>query len=110
MIDRITLQEPLITENAPRRRLKEVWATNIWITTSGVWSVDPLATILRNTPVDRILYSVDWPFATYESGKSFMEDLKRSGMVTPEEWEMIGWKNAAKLLKIQLPNKTDRSL
>lgn len=103
MIDRIANQRPIITENALRRGFKEVWASNIWITASGVWSVDPMATVLRNTPIDHILYSVDWPYEPYANGKKFMENLKESGLVTSEEWEMISWKNAAKLLKIQLP-------
>jgi predicted TIM-barrel fold metal-dependent hydrolase len=31
-----------------KRGFREVYDENIWITTSGVWSVDPMATIIRN--------------------------------------------------------------
>jgi len=46
-----------------------------------VWSIDPMACILRNTNIERILYSVDYPFATNEKGLSWMEELERSGLV-----------------------------
>ena len=49
-----------------KRNFKLVWDENIWLTTSGNWSVDPMACLLRNTRKDRIMYSVDYPFATFE--------------------------------------------
>ncbi len=84
-----------------QRPFKEVWDTNIWITTSGNWSVDPMATILRNTKVGHILYSVDYPFARNEDGLEFMSDLQKSGLVTEEELEMIAYKNAEALLGVK---------
>jgi len=86
-----------------KRSWKEVYDENIWITTSGVWSVNPMATILRNTRIDRILYSVDYPFSKNEDGLRFMEELEKSGLVTKEEFEMIGYKNAEALLKVKVP-------
>jgi predicted TIM-barrel fold metal-dependent hydrolase len=85
------------------RPLKEVWDENIWITTSGVWSLDPLACILRNTKIDHILYSVDYPFAKHEKGLAWMEELEKSGMVGKEELECIAYKNAEALLRIKVP-------
>ena len=85
------------------RSFKQVWDENIWITTSGVWSLDPMATILRNTRIERILYSVDYPFARNEKGLGWMEEFERSGMVGREGLEMIAYKNAEALLRIQAP-------
>lgn len=83
----------------PRERpFREVYDANIWITTSGVWSIDPMATILRNTKIERILYSVDYPFAKNEDGLKFMQDLEQSGWVTPEQLERIAHKNSEDLL------------
>jgi predicted TIM-barrel fold metal-dependent hydrolase len=84
-----------------QRLFKEVYDNNIWITTSGVWSVSPMACILRNTKIDHILYSVDYPFAKNEDGLQFMEDLKSSGLVTDEQFELIGYKNAEALLRVK---------
>ncbi|KAF2839728.1 hypothetical protein M501DRAFT_1010779 [Patellaria atrata CBS 101060] len=80
----------------------EVYDKNIWITTSGVWSVDPMACILWNTRIDYILYSVDYPFATNENGLKFVEDLATSGLVTEKELEMIAYKNAEVILRLQM--------
>jgi predicted TIM-barrel fold metal-dependent hydrolase len=84
------------------RGLKQVWDENLWITTSGMFSLAPMACLLRSTRVERILYSVDYPFSDNEMGMKFMEELERSGMVSGDGFEMIAYKNAEKLLKIKL--------
>lgn len=84
------------------RPFKEVYENNIWITTSGVWSVDPMACILRNTKIDHILYSVDYPFAKNEDGLKFMEELEKSGLVTEEQFAKIAYLNAERLLGIRM--------
>ena len=84
------------------RSFREVWDTNFWLTTSGNWALDPLACILRNTKHDRIMYSVDYPFAKSREGLKWLEELEESGMVGKEELEGIRWKNAAKLLKLNV--------
>ena len=86
-----------------KKGLKQVWNENIWVTTSGMFSVNPMATVLRNTPLDHIMYSVDYPFEQNEKGLKFMEDLKESGLVTEEQFKAIACRNAAKLLKINTP-------
>lgn len=89
-----------------KRDFEEVYNKNIWITTSGVWSIDPMACILRNTKIDHILFSVDYPFARNEWGLSFMEKLETSGLVTAHELELIGYKNAESLLRIRASKHT----
>jgi predicted TIM-barrel fold metal-dependent hydrolase len=87
-----------------RRKLLQVWEENIWITTSGVWSLDPLRCILGNTRIDHILFSVDYPFEKNENGLKWMKELQASGLVTPEELEMIAYKNSENLLRIRAPS------
>lgn len=89
------------------RDFKQVWDGNIWITTSGVWSLDPLRCILHNTKKDRILFSVDYPFARNESGKKWMEELIGSGLCTLEEIEMIAYRNAEKLLGVRVKSSDE---
>ena len=86
-----------------QRDLKEVWKTNIYITTSGVWSLDPLRCILGNTAIDHILFSVDYPFEKNENGLKWMQELEQSGLVTQEQCEMIAYKNSEKLLRVKAP-------
>ncbi|KKY31916.1 putative amidohydrolase family protein [Diaporthe ampelina] len=84
------------------RSFRQVWDENVWLTTSGNWALDPLACILRNTKKDRIMYSVDYPFASNEDGLKWLEELEGSGLVSEEELEGIRWKNAARLLKVEV--------
>lgn len=86
-----------------KRKLKQVYDENIWITTSGVWSLNPLRCILGNTKIDHILYSVDYPFERNENGLKWIEQLEQSGLVTQEELEMIAYKNSEKLLRVKAP-------
>lgn len=83
------------------RGLQSVWDQNVWVTTSGMFSVNPMACMLRNTKVERILYSVDWPFSKNEDGVGFIEELRKSGLVSEEELEGIAYKNAERLLKVK---------
>lgn len=99
MLDRIVQLSPRWGKHV--RSFKDVYDTNIYITTSGNWSVDPLACILRNTKLDHILYSVDYPFARNEDGLAFMHALQSSGLVTEDQLEAIAYKNAEKLLRVK---------
>ena len=100
MLDRIQYFEWSFGKQI-KRPLREVWDTNIWITTAGMFSTTPMATLLRATKIERILYSVDYPFAQNEDGAKFIEDLEKSGMVTEKELEMIAHGNATRLLKLR---------
>lgn len=83
------------------RMFKEMWSENIWITTSGVWSIDPLATVLRNTSIDRILFSIDYPFAPNENGRRWMQDLMASGMVDEDGIRKIAFENSKALFGVK---------
>lgn len=63
-----------------------------------------MATILRNTKIDHILFSVDYPFTRRENelGLEFMRDLERSGLVDREQLEMIAYRNSERLLGIKV--------
>ncbi|KAG9667102.1 amidohydrolase 2, partial [Aureobasidium melanogenum] len=84
-----------------KRSLETVWKENFWITTSGMFSLAPLACLLRMCAKDRILYSVDYPFSGNEKGLKFIEDVEASGMVSKEDLELICYKNAEKLLGVK---------
>jgi hypothetical protein len=60
------------------RELRDVWRTNIWVTTSGMFSLAPLSCLLQMSLMDHVLYSVDYPFPTNERGKEFIEQIRKS--------------------------------
>jgi predicted TIM-barrel fold metal-dependent hydrolase len=82
-------------------RVEDAYARNVYVTTSGMFSLDPMATLLRNTNKTRIMYSVDWPLSRNEDGAAFMRALKGSGMVTEDEFENIAYRNAERLLGLK---------
>lgn len=54
--------------------------------------------------MERILYSVDWPFSKNEEGLEFVEGLKKSEMVTKYPLEQIAYENAEKQLGVKTSN------
>ncbi|KAK4942595.1 hypothetical protein LTR10_017724 [Elasticomyces elasticus] len=99
MLQRVIDQESIMGRR--NRPFEQVWNENIWITTSAAYSLDPMRCILANTKIERIMYSVDYPFTTNEQGLKFFQDLEKSGLVTEEHLELIAFKNAEKLLGVK---------
>ncbi len=50
----------------------------VWITTSGVFTEPPFLAALLTFGIDRIMFSVDYPFATNASGRLFLDRLTLS--------------------------------
>lgn len=85
-----------------QRQLRQVWDENVWITTSGMFALPPMACLVRQCKPERIMFSVDYPFTGNEAGLHFLKELKDSGTVTDEILEGVSYKNAEKLLKISV--------
>lgn len=83
----------------PRTSFKQVWLNNIWVTTSGMFSVAPIACLVNTMPPMRILFSVGCPLCD-EMG-NFIEDLRASGLLKQEELEGMAFRNAEKLLGLK---------
>ncbi|KAL6721006.1 hypothetical protein ACLMJK_000106 [Lecanora helva] len=101
-IERITMRMWPHVGLELQRTLRQVWDENIWITTSGMFFLAPMATVLRQCKPDRIMFSVDYPFGQNEAGVAFLKALKADGMVSNDVLEGIAYKNAQKLLKVDV--------
>ena len=84
-----------------KRDLRTVFQENIWVTTSAMFSLAPLACLLKVSKIDHIMYSVDYPFVTNEAGLAFLKELEQSDLVNDEELEKICYSNAERLLKLK---------
>ncbi|RAL15393.1 uncharacterized protein BO97DRAFT_440806 [Aspergillus homomorphus CBS 101889] len=82
------------------RSFQEVWRNNIWVTTSGMFSLTPLACLLKTTSIEHVLYSVDYPFSTNERGLDFFKEIEKSGLIAGEDLELFAYRNAEKLLRV----------
>jgi 2,3-dihydroxybenzoate decarboxylase len=56
-----------------KRRFREYFCENFYITTSSNFSQPALQCCVAEMGVDRILFSVDWPFMTNTEARSFIE-------------------------------------
>jgi predicted TIM-barrel fold metal-dependent hydrolase len=75
---------------------RDAFREHFWITTSGNFSTPALLCCMLEMGVDRILFSVDYPFVLNPPGVQWMRDLS----VSPEDKEKILGGNAKRLLKI----------
>ncbi|OBT59733.1 hypothetical protein VE04_00212 [Pseudogymnoascus sp. 24MN13] len=84
-----------------KRGFREVWNKNIWITTSGMFALAPLACLLQTTSIDRVLYSVDYPFSSNEKGLDFFKEIEKSGLIAGEDLAKFAYRNAQNLLRVK---------
>ena len=79
-----------------KRPLREVFCENFWITTSGNFSFPALQCCMLELGVDRIMFSVDWPFIDNRQAVEFMANIP----VTREDKEKMLHGTAERLLKL----------
>lgn len=75
---------------------RELFCKHFWITTSGNFSNPALLCSVMELGVDRILFSVDWPYVMNRPGSAWMETVPLS----QEDREKILSGNAKRLLRM----------
>src|SRR5262249_12797907 len=73
---------------------------HVWVTTSGMFSLPPVLCALSVFGVDRVLFSVDYPFSPNQQGRDFLDTLPLS----PADLAKVAGESAAALLRIGLQN------
>jgi predicted TIM-barrel fold metal-dependent hydrolase len=61
-----------------QRPLADYVRDNLWVTTSGFFTFAPLLNALLVLGVDRVIFSVDYPFASNGAGRSFLDSMELS--------------------------------
>lgn len=79
------------------RSLSATVLDQVWITTSGVFTLPPFVAALMTFGADRILFSVDYPFSPNRVAVDFLKRLP----VSPSDLEKIAHGNADRLLKLK---------
>jgi uncharacterized protein len=67
---------------------------NVHITTSGLFSIPPLLCALMVFGAERVLFSVDWPYAPNEEGRRLLQ----TAPLAPADLERLSHGNAERLL------------
>jgi hypothetical protein len=68
----------------------------VWLTTSGIFTEPPFLAALLTFGIDRIMFSVDYPYAPNDRGRAFLDRLSLS----PADMAKLCHGNADALLKL----------
>jgi len=74
----------------------DYYRQHFWLTTSGAFSDAALTCSIAEMGIERVLFSVDWPFQRNLAGKQWMD----AAPVSAQQRALIFGGNAAKLLKL----------
>ncbi len=77
-------------------RFRDVFSRHFWITTSGFFSTPALLCCMMELGVDRIMFSVDWPFVSNPPGVRWLEAVP----ISDEDKAKIASGNAKRLLRL----------
>ena len=78
------------------RAFADYYRTHFWLTTSGAFSDAALACSIAEMGVERIMFSVDWPFMKNRAGRDWLD----AAPLSHHNRALIFGGNAAKLLKL----------
>lgn len=96
MLDRIDETTAAEAKARLRRSVRETILDQVWITTSGFFTMPPFMAALLSFGVDRIMFSVDYPFASNARARAFLDALP----VSPADRAKIAHGNADRLLRL----------
>jgi len=80
-----------------KRKPSRAILDQVWITTSGIFSQPPFIAALQTFGIDRIMFSIDYPFAPNAPGRKFLNQVALS----PSDMEKLTHGNADALLKLK---------
>ncbi|HET7882141.1 MAG TPA: amidohydrolase family protein, partial [Acetobacteraceae bacterium] len=75
MLDRIDETTAAEAKQRLRRSVRQTILDQVWITTSGFFMIVPFMAALMAFGVDRIMFSVDYPFASNARARAFLDAL-----------------------------------
>ncbi len=79
-----------------RQPVAEYFQTNIHVTTSGYFTKPPLQCAVDVLGIDRLLFSIDYPFSPTTNGRAYLDALANT--VAPDDLAKLAHRNAERLL------------
>jgi predicted TIM-barrel fold metal-dependent hydrolase len=96
MLDRIDETTAATAKTHLQRSVRQTILDQVWITTSGFFTMVPFMAALMTFGADRIMFSVDYPFASNARARAFLDALP----VSPADRAKIAHGNADRLLRL----------
>lgn len=90
------IKKPLGLSKTCKKTIREYFAQNIWITTSGHFSSAALSLCLTEVGASRVLFSIDYPFESFSDACNWFDDVELNDV----DKKAIGKKNAQALFKL----------
>jgi uncharacterized protein len=82
-----------------RQPVAAYFQSNIHLTTSGYFTYPPLRCAIEVVGLDRLLFSVDYPFSSNMRGRSFLDSF--GSLLSPEDMAKLTHRNAESLLHLE---------
>jgi len=83
-----------------KRPISRAILDQVWLTTSGIFTEPPFQAALQTFGIDRIMFSVDYPFAPNAKGRAFLDRIS----LTPADMAKLTHGNVDALLRLkQIP-------
>jgi uncharacterized protein len=80
-----------------KRPVSRAILDQVWITTSGIFTEPPFLAALATFGIDRIMFSVDYPYARNRKGRAFLDRLS----LAPTDMAKLSHGNADGLLRLK---------
>jgi uncharacterized protein len=81
-----------------KRPISRTILDQVWLTTSGIFSEPPFLTALHTFGIDRIMFSVDYPYSPNARGRAFLDHIS----LAPADMIKLTHGNADALLKLKV--------
>ncbi len=82
-----------------KRPITRAILDQVWLTTSGIFDEPPFLTALLTFGIDRIMFSVDYPYAPNIAGRKFLDRIALS----PDDMAKLTHATADRVLKLKVP-------
>jgi predicted TIM-barrel fold metal-dependent hydrolase len=78
------------------RSFTDYMRQHFWITTSGAFSNSALACSIAEMGIEKVIFSVDWPYVSNVKGREFLD----AAPISDQERRLIASENVRRLLKL----------
>ena len=85
-----------LSRDTPMKNFREVFSSHFYVTTSGFFSDPALLCCIQEIGIDRIMFSIDWPYASNTAGVQWM---KKTWLDDADKAKIFSG-NAKRLLRI----------
>jgi predicted TIM-barrel fold metal-dependent hydrolase len=85
-----------LSRDTPMKNFREMFSSHFYVTTSGFFSDPALQCCITEMGIDRIMFSIDWPYASNTAGVNWM---KKSWLNETDKEKILSG-NAKRLLRI----------